>query len=315
MKNKLFYLTIICLLVKGCTEPLNQNAGKIELSVNWGDDYPEDSKPANFTLNLYDLSNVDAITRTVFDSCGRSTNFVSNEALPEGEYKLVAYNSDYTHIQIRNIENYGEVEAVLTVIGDTTNATSATFNQPNSFMGVHTEDPDASIKIKAGGSENVVLKPKHYLKSVVVNVTLENDHTLLDHADITLEGVANGVNLLTGVPFSDTGKRNRVTAQGVSPDKFSTTFNVFGLADGVANRSVILVTFKDENADGTMRTQTVDWDITDKIAGLNEMEWPAAKEVTVTLTVSKDSEAKAHVTLTDWDVITVGDLTIDLDNQ
>lgn len=305
MKNRriVYLVCVTFVFLSGCVIPNWNGYGSVDLSVNWGE-LSNDHWSKGYSVNFYNQADGMHIP----DSSTNSDQLYDKQ-LKQGNYNLLSYSMDDLDIKIRDITSYEAASAIIAPLSSKTKSSIMTIGQPTSFY--FFDNGAIPINVSATAGVPIKMMPKNYVREVEVTINLTGDASLVASAEMTLSGIANGINLLTGVPFSDTGKKNIVTLLDISPDDMMvTSLYVFGAAaraegEPIHNEFIIELFFSDDG------TQKIREDVTLQMGGLADLKSEKKIEIVVDILITQEVGAQIGATVLEWVTVLVPKIYLD----
>lgn len=212
--------------------------GTVVVTTEWSSKSPEAEMPQNYTLRVgEEQQSVSGITNTF------------KSLLPQGSYELTAYNIP-EHIGISgNTATVAESEAG--------------YVEP---MPGYLFAANRTIDVAADNTLEVTVPVKQLVRLLNVELSVtEGDHSRVQSATATLDGVASQVDIVTCERAAAAKSRNALVQDG---SKFTTSFRLSGIIPAASQTLTVSILYTDGD------TQQIDSDITELLAGFNDRMEP-----------------------------------------
>ncbi|MEG0519254.1 MAG: DUF5119 domain-containing protein [Bacteroidales bacterium] len=216
----------------------------------------------------------------------------SKQFIPYGTYQLLVFSSSVKNVEYKGLNNYHTAEIYAKKSSTITKASLDTvLLQPGSIYAAKKEA--IILKPVSEASNFITLEP--YIKVIKVNINFSGDTSQINNYNVSLSGIASGINLATGNSLSDTTNANYNVNSGQvqMPTHKSQDLTLSFL--GIANTKNIM-TIGVTLSDSTVLSASAD--VTDALCSIN------IKPVIKIDTKIDISPIGLKATITDWKVST-----------
>ena len=277
----LFFFTVI--LLSGCVKrELELPAQKlVRINFDWSHLDEHQIPPAEVVIRFYNPEG-----EFLFERTSGSDYFEGY--VPEGEYKILVYNPDSTDIRHHNMESFEDAQISLE---------DGTQEAPSPVYGGTIE----ALTVPAGEPTDATIVIHPYLHQVSVHVNITGNSEEVAECVAVIDGLAEGVNLSTGLPVNGT---NSSASVKLYPHTGS-YHGIFRLA-GNNEQYPSAISFKIRFKDGTERIIRQNFDDFMNNLGQRPSDTPLSVEFTIDV---QSIDGVLTATLKDW-VYKQGEVTL-----
>lgn len=278
-------LAALSFLQMGCTHlPLEtyQEDGPVNFVFNWSSLSTGDSIPKAMRICFYGKDAV--ITRDSKDS-------VYNGMLPNGNYQVLAFNTDATNVTYQ-VDSYASA-VISSNLQDSGTKAMSSLTQPSHCYGIGLGE----ITVFGDSAVKKTVEPLPLVKTIKMKYDFTGENQAVASCNGSLSGLALSVNIVTGKPAGNTGSVS--FASSPTNVGFESTVTFMGVSDSTTTKT--LRTVLNFTGGGS---KTIDVDVTSALAGVIDSEIPI--DVKLTIAVTGTVEAGFGATLTGWTIDTEG---------
>lgn len=233
MKRLIYYVLFffVTISLSSCVKrELDLPEGEIvHINFDWSHLTDTPNMPTGLVIRFYDPEG-----EFLFERTSGSNGF--DGYLPEGNYKILVYNPGVPGISYEDMKNFED--AHITV--PTQSQEGEPQETPPNIYGTAIED----MAVPSEEDDNTQATIRPYLHPVIIKVKISGNNEDVTECSATIKGVAEGVNLSTGLPIPGT---NSPVSGYLYPsdDSFQGIFRLTGNDDQYPSVVSIKVHFKD----------------------------------------------------------------------
>jgi len=293
---KTLLISTAVLVLTGCAQrdlEMMPDCGDLNLFFDWSGLGDADTAPTSMKVLFYN---------TVGDTLSVSGGSGALQAvLPFGQYKMLTYNKNAQGVGFRNLENLSQAEAYAlplslpnlapTLLRMAYAAPAGTYlAQPRNLYGAGGD----TLNLLLGDAESDTLKPQTLIKQITLDIKVSGDISSVTSCNLTLENIASGVSLLTGVPIY--GKPGTIAFDSnTTTSGFAATMSYFGKdTTAVSHELSLVLTFVDGGV------QDVKTDFSTAMEQVEETTIPVNVQVDIDVT---HTDAGFKATLQGWNIV------------
>jgi hypothetical protein len=249
--------------------------GPVNITFDWSKLTAGDSLPAAMKLYFYGDNGVLSYDCNSNEFCG---------SLPDGNYQVIAYNTDAKGVTFNGTDTYTGTQANVTEQNETKAVTY--LSQPIHAYGIGL----GKISVYGDSTVNEKITPYPFVKKIQLKYIITGNRTAVLSCSSILTGLALSVNIATGKPSGNTGAISFTPTS--TNEGFESIITAFGISDTSPKTLSSVIRFTSGGS------QTIDLDIASALAGVNDAVIPI--EVNLNIAVTETVQGDFGATLTGW---------------